>query len=595
MADRYEKSFTRKPNPADPASSRSPSSDDPLAELARIVSGNQSFDDLVGRPAAPPQPAPRQAAPAAPAQRAPSRDFSFDLESELLNDLQSSFDPNARVAPPRAQEPRMQEQPRMQEPPLRQTPPAAPPRQAQAFDDMRLRGAAPPPPQQPAQPANWGASRAPAPAEEDPYAGTAYSSGDYDRPAADPFAAKRPAAPVRAPVAPPAPEPAAAGGYDDDYYYDEAAEQPYDEGDYSEENFSEYDGYGAQPPRRSRKLLIGAAIVLAVLLAGGLVALALKDNGTLTTASAPQVIDADPNPTKVQPAVQPTDSDGQQNKVIFDRANPDTAPQEQLVLPDDGAVDSAPASNESAGSREISRIILPGAPGDNSTEPAVPGDSSGATDQSADGDSVPRKVRTVVIKPDGTIVSSQARAKGAPDTAPDAAAAPAADSAPATAAAPAPAPAADSGAVAAAPEPILPDVVPPTPAREPSAQVAEAPAASSAAPVKDNSQLEPPAAAPAPKAAARPAATQAAPSSGGFVVQVTSQRSEEQAVAAFRALQRKYPDVLGNRSPDIARADLGAKGVYYRVRIGPTATRDESISLCEALKAAGGDCIVQKN
>lgn len=562
------------------------------------MSGNQSFDDLVGRPAAQPQPAPRQAPPVAPAQRAPSRDFSFDLESELLNDLQSSFDPNARAAPPRAQEPRMQEprmqDPRMQEPPPRQAQPAAPPRQAQAFDDMRLRGAAPPP-QQPAQPANWGASRAPAPVEDDPYAGTAYSSGDYERPA-DPFAARRAAAPVRAPAAPPAPEPAAAGGaYDDDYYYDDTAEQPYDEGDYSEENFSEYDGYGAEPPRRSRKLLIGAAIVLAVLLAGGLVALALKDNGTLTTASAPQVIDADPNPTKIQPAVQPTDSDGQQNKVIFDRANPDATPQEQLVLPDDGAVDSAPASNESAGSREISRIILPGAPGDNSTEPAVPGASSGATDESTDGDSVPRKVRTVVIKPDGTIVSSQARAKGAPDTAPDVAAAPAADSAPAANAAPEPAPVADSGA-ASEPAPILPNVVPPTPAREPSAQVAEAPAANPAAPVKDNSQLEAPAATPAPKAAARPApAAQSTPSSGGFVVQVTSQRSEDQAVAAFRALQRKYPSILGNREPDIARADLGAKGVYYRVRIGPTATRDESISICEALKAAGGDCIVQKN
>ncbi|MBN8999936.1 MAG: hypothetical protein J0H54_11255 [Rhizobiales bacterium] len=117
------------------------------------------------------------------------------------------------------------------------------------------------------------------------------------------------------------------------------------------------------------------------------------------------MIAADPNPTKVEPAAQPVDQDGQQNKLIYDRANPDAGTEEQqLVLPDDGAVDAAPATNESAASREISRIILPGAPGDGSVE-GSDGGSAAPGDPAQDGDAVPRKVRTVVIRPDGTIVS----------------------------------------------------------------------------------------------------------------------------------------------------------------------------------------------
>jgi cell division protein FtsN len=60
-------------------------------------------------------------------------------------------------------------------------------------------------------------------------------------------------------------------------------------------------------------------------------------------------------------------------------------------------------------------------------------------------------------------------------------------------------------------------------------------------------------------------------------------------------MQRKFPGILGGQEPNIVRADLGAKGVYYRARVGPMATRDQAVSLCESLRAGGGDCIVQKN
>jgi SPOR domain len=82
---------------------------------------------------------------------------------------------------------------------------------------------------------------------------------------------------------------------------------------------------------------------------------------------------------------------------------------------------------------------------------------------------------------------------------------------------------------------------------------------------------------------------------GGYHVQVSSQHSETEAQSSFQALRAKYPDLLGKREPIIRRADLGAKGVYYRALVGPFASAEEAASMCSSLKAAGGKCIVQRN
>jgi SPOR domain len=82
---------------------------------------------------------------------------------------------------------------------------------------------------------------------------------------------------------------------------------------------------------------------------------------------------------------------------------------------------------------------------------------------------------------------------------------------------------------------------------------------------------------------------------GGYAVQVTSERSESSAQAAFRVLQAKYPNQLGGRQAIIHRADLGAAGTYYRALVGPLRSAEEAKRLCSRLKAAGADCIVQKN
>ncbi|MBZ9935448.1 SPOR domain-containing protein [Mesorhizobium sp. BR1-1-16] len=559
MADRFDKSFARRPAGEVPRRDDTADlpEDDPLVELARIVSGNESFDQILGSRYQP-QEAPLRAAPRS-AQ--PPRDTSFDLEAELLNDLHSSFDPGARSAPaPRAPEPRAAE-PRMSQPrapePVRVPPRAAPeaPR-VDDFDHMAVRPGAPIAPPRAAMPAS------PAP---DPYV----ASPDFGRGRVPESVQRRPVAPP----APPVPPARDDDDYGDEYIDDDDLRADYDGGD---DGYFDDPDFEPEPPRRSRKMLITAGVVLAVLVAGGLGALALKGRSSVSGGGTPQVIAADQSPTKVEPAVQPTQNqDTQQNKLIYDRVDPDKSSPDQLQIPDDGTADATAQSNESQASREISRIILPGGPGDQSTSPAVPGGDN--TADTGD-DAGPRKVRTVVVKPDGTIVSSEATPRGGAPASTD---------------------------VASANPPAATAMQTPTASSldTPPAVADDTPPA--AATAKDTSQLSAPApaepevaAAPTPVPATpepQPAAPAATPSSGGFVVQVSSQRTEAAAQTAYKNLQRKFPSLMGDRPLDIAKADLGAKGIYYRARVGPMATRDEAVNFCEQLRAAGGTCIVQKN
>jgi len=87
----------------------------------------------------------------------------------------------------------------------------------------------------------------------------------------------------------------------------------------------------------------------------------------------------------------------------------------------------------------------------------------------------------------------------------------------------------------------------------------------------------------------------ASAASGAYVVQVASQRSEADAMGSWRALQARYPNLLGNYRATVKKADLGDKGIYYRAQVGPFATRDQANELCQSLRNQGGDCIVNKN
>jgi cell division septation protein DedD len=82
--------------------------------------------------------------------------------------------------------------------------------------------------------------------------------------------------------------------------------------------------------------------------------------------------------------------------------------------------------------------------------------------------------------------------------------------------------------------------------------------------------------------------------SGGYVVQLTAQRSEADAQTSFRSLQVKYP-VLSGRQPLIRRKDQGERGIFFAAQIGPFGAKTDADQLCDQLKSAGGSCFVQRN
>jgi len=82
---------------------------------------------------------------------------------------------------------------------------------------------------------------------------------------------------------------------------------------------------------------------------------------------------------------------------------------------------------------------------------------------------------------------------------------------------------------------------------------------------------------------------------GGYSVQVSSSRNKADAQASFLALKLKFPRQLGGRTAIVQRADLGAKGIYYRAMVGPFASASAADQFCGSLKAAGGECMVQRN
>jgi cell division septation protein DedD len=96
-------------------------------------------------------------------------------------------------------------------------------------------------------------------------------------------------------------------------------------------------------------------------------------------------------------------------------------------------------------------------------------------------------------------------------------------------------------------------------------------------------------------AAAPPQAEPAQPALRGYVVQLSVRRTKADAEASFRSLQSKFPRQLGGRTAMIERADLGAKGIYYRAMVGPFASAGAADQFCSSLRAAGGQCNVPRN
>ena len=701
MADRYDPKVTVRPaadRKASDSSQGPATSDDPLFELARIVSGRgagatpAAAPPSRGRPAPPPE-------PARPSAREP--DILGDLEAELLSDLRASFavvkktiepppeqmpppqPPAAAALPPAGPARPPQPEPAPQQPtspPVRAAPPpytAPPPHGAPQSHAAPQPAAAPPQPYVP--PRVSAAARAPiqqAPQPHQPPAAPAgakkVETGNFNlRPTAAP--------PVRVTAAPPTPaerpEPAAAKPSRWDKPAEppkpqanatsrfappratgrpvpslsqpappppsEDADLPFGEGppfahegedaadEFPLDAFDIVPGYGDDtevPPypdddletlrkRGVPRSLVAIAGILALGLIGVLAFVMLRPGSS--GSGAPPIISADAGPTKIAPPEPPAAGNGdQQNKLIYDRvdsASGQGPADTNLVTPGSEPIAPVPSTDTN---NPIARIITPGGP---ATETPACRRTGGANDNATatdGGDSAqsigPRKVRTVIVRPDGTIVSSDAApAPGDAPASTDAVPMPA----PPTTEVPAVPPPAtndDTAAIAGGtsgqeltitPSPATGDLTPtPTPPATSKTPTPTSPPTPKPTPPKlvatggDNGPIDLTPGTSNTRVASRTPAGQGAALplvADGMMVQVSSQRSADAAQATFHDLQTRYPGILGGYDADVQRADLGDRGIYFRVRVGPFASADAQ-SLCSDLKNAGGDCILTK-
>jgi cell division septation protein DedD len=96
---------------------------------------------------------------------------------------------------------------------------------------------------------------------------------------------------------------------------------------------------------------------------------------------------------------------------------------------------------------------------------------------------------------------------------------------------------------------------------------------------------------PAPAPPAKPATVKATPS-GSWQVQLGALRSQADAEGEWKKLQKANTDLLSGLSPEVIRADLGDKGVFWRLRAGPFADPDAAKTLCTAMEARKNRCAV---
>lgn len=644
--------------------------EDPLAELARILGETMHPvrpENLVevGRRTLPQRPAPQQVS---------------ELEAELFETLRASVAPEDRVrgsferevapvipqhpvddhdiasigawaAPEPEPQPAavVREAPRAAPRPAAPSAPAAHERLPEAyFQQARMmQAAAPVAPQPPAAPAPAQVrtqTEAADPRWADYYAyDDGISAGSYDPafdhsapvPAVDLDAAF--AAEIRRNRDVPGREAAAREPTFDDF--DQAAiaaaareASPYaDEGAVIRPHSAREEYAARQMPREGggKGFRIAATLVGLVLLGGGGLA-AWKTMGSGGGAGAPAVILADGKPLKILP--DPTKAAPGDDEISLKR---DTAVAgSKIVSLQEDPVEHVPGRTSDG--REV-RVINPGAP------------RAATADQ-------PHSVKTVVVRPDGSIVSDEPPKPAAPvvsamppqaeppmPATPPTPAVPKVSAVPPVAAqppsmpsalppvpraspdAPAPiktvtvtpvqvAPPTPTPAPKVTPPPTVPQAAPPVQATPPvktvtttpivppkpvappkpattAAPTGGAPMALGAVPPKLASAPQPQAAPPKPVAPPQLAPPPAAASGGGdWMVQLSASGSDAAARSSFAAAQRKHPGLAG-KSVDVQRADLGAKGVFFRARVA-AGSREAAAALCQQIQSQGGQCMV---
>jgi hypothetical protein len=95
-----------------------------------------------------------------------------------------------------------------------------------------------------------------------------------------------------------------------------------------------------------------------------------------------------------------------------------------------------------------------------------------------------------------------------------------------------------------------------------------------------------------PEVQAKPAAESSQSAEPPEYLQIGAYPTQESAEKAFRQFRISHGDLAGDLLPDIKKADLGGKGIWYRLRIGPFAGKAAAIENCAKMKKRGVTCLI---
>ncbi|WP_306118338.1 MULTISPECIES: SPOR domain-containing protein [unclassified Roseitalea] len=382
--------------------------------------------------------------------------------------------------------------------------------------------------------------------------------------------------------------------------------------------------YGERERSSWRGLVIGGVVGIVAL--GGIGAMVLLTGGEDTLTAGPVLVEADDDPVKVVPDDPGGQTVPNQDRAVFDDGSGAPA-QEALVTTAEEPVDIATAPSDG----------LPAALG---TGNSGTGDSAAgekAEDRLTEGGSettatageietiTPRRVRTLIVRPDGTLEERPAPAE--PEPTQVAAAEPAtsgqsgetpprvvettvagdSDAGNGGSDAAAGTGTSDTGTAAIAER--FGDTAPAAGGdsdageTQTAATTAEPSGTDGAPAARDAEQLpvarerpaNPPAqpSQPAEREVASAPAVTTSSGSSGFTVQLAALPSEADARDTATRLSQRYGGLIAGRGLTIQRAEIEGRGTFYRVRVAADG-RQDAAALCERIKASGGNCFVAR-
>ncbi len=101
---------------------------------------------------------------------------------------------------------------------------------------------------------------------------------------------------------------------------------------------------------------------------------------------------------------------------------------------------------------------------------------------------------------------------------------------------------------------------------------------------------------PAEKAEQKKPAQSLTPAQGmsGWTVQLSSQRNSDAAWDVWKNLSERYSKLLKGQQATVVKADLGTRGVFYRLRVHQIDSKKQAARLCNKLKRKGTGCFISK-